>query len=114
MIAEVLPNAGQLVINRQTQLLEVVGGANARQQQNLGGADGAAAQYDFPALNGEDFAAAFHLHTNRLVAVQTTRRAWMLPRTVRFRRWRAVLKKVSEVLIRTPSMLFIGRGEMAV
>ena len=70
MVAQVLPHAGQFVDDGQAQFPQMVGGADAGQQHQLGRGDGAGGQDDVRALHDEHFAAAFHLNAHRLFALK--------------------------------------------
>ena len=70
MVAQILSDAGQLVAQRNAHFLQVVGGPDSGKQEELGGADCAAAADNFVALNYEHIAAALDLDANGPVAVE--------------------------------------------
>ena len=61
MVAQILPHAGRIQHHRNAQPVQRGGRPDARQHQQLGRGDGAGAEDDFGAGDGELFAAAFHL-----------------------------------------------------
>ena len=70
MVAQVLPHAGQVVDDRNGQAFKVFRRADAREQQQLGGSDGAAAEDDAVAVDNEAVAAAVHFHAHGFSAVK--------------------------------------------
>ena len=70
MVAEVLSDAGQVVNHRDTHFAKVVGGADAGEQQQLGGGDGAAADDNPGAVGDESLPAACHFYAHGAFAVE--------------------------------------------
>ena len=70
VVAQVLPHAGEFVDDGDAHFAQVVGGADAGEEQQLRGGDGAAADDDFAAGDGEAFAAAVHLYAHGAFAVK--------------------------------------------
>ena len=70
MVSHVLPHAGQVGHHRDAELPQVGRRADARQHQDVGRADGAGAENDLVAFDGEDLAAAFHPSSDSAVAFE--------------------------------------------
>ena len=70
MVAEVLAYAGGVLDDRDAVGTQVFRRAHAGEHQDVGRADGAAAQDDFVGLGDENLAAGFQLHADGPVAVE--------------------------------------------
>ena len=70
MVAQVLPDARQVMHQRNAKLSEVRGRAHAGQHQNLRRADRARAQHYLVAEYLKGFAARLHLHAHRTLALE--------------------------------------------
>ena len=70
MVAEVLADAGEFVDDGDAHSAQVVGGADAGEEEELGGGDGAGADDDVGAEDGEYFVAAFHFHADGFFALK--------------------------------------------